>query len=77
MRKRKIGIVTSDKPNKTVVVRITSYAKHPLYKKYIRKRTSVYAHDEKNQYKSGEKVLLEQTRPISKLKRWRVIGRIK
>jgi small subunit ribosomal protein S17 len=77
MRKRKIGIVTSDKPNKTVVVWITSYAKHPLYKKYIRKRTSVYAHDEKNQYKSGEKVLLEQTRPISKLKRWRVIGRIK
>jgi small subunit ribosomal protein S17 len=77
VRKRRIGIVTSDKPNKTVVVRIISYAKHPLYKKYVRKRTSVYAHDEKNQYKPGEKVMLEQTRPISKLKRWRVIRRIK
>lgn len=77
MRRRKIGTVTSDKPNKTVVVRITDYTKHPLYKKYVRKRTSVYAHDEKNQCKSGDKVLLEETRPISKMKRWRVIRRIK
>lgn len=77
VRRRKIGIVTSDKPNKTVVVRITDYSKHPLYKKYVRKRTSVYAHDEKNQYKSGDKVLLEETRPTSKTKRWRVIRRVK
>ena len=77
MRRRKIGIVTSDKPNKTVVVRITDYTKHPLYKKYIRKRTSVYAHDEKNEFKSGDKVLLEETRPTSKMKRWRVIRRVK
>lgn len=77
MRRRKTGTVTSDKPDKTVVVRITNYSKHPLYKKYVRKRTSVYAHDEKNEYKEGEKVLLEETRTISKLKRWRVVRRIK
>lgn len=77
MRRRKTGKVTSDKPDKTVVVRITNYQKHPLYKKYIRKRTSVYAHDEKNEYKLGDKVLIEETRPLSKLKRWRVIRRIK
>lgn len=77
MRRRKTGKVTSDKPDKTVVVRITNYAKHPLYKKYIRKRTSVYAHDEKNEYKPGDKVLIEETRPLSKLKRWRVIRRVK
>jgi small subunit ribosomal protein S17 len=77
VRRRKIGTVTSDKANKTVVVRITNYAKHPLYKKYVRKRTSVYAHDENNEFKTGDKVLLEETRPLSKLKRWRVIRRIK
>lgn len=77
MRRRKIGTVTSDKPGKTVVVRITTYDRHPLYKKYIRKRTTVYAHDEKNEYKTGEKILIEETRPLSKLKRWRVIRRVR
>lgn len=77
MRRRRTGIVTSDKSDKTIAVRITTYDKHPLYKKYIRKRTKVYAHDAKNEYKAGDKVLIEQTRPISKLKRWRVIRRIK
>jgi small subunit ribosomal protein S17 len=77
VRRRKIGIVTSDKPDKTIVVRITTYDKHPLYKKYVRKRTKVYAHDAKNEYKAGDKVMIEQTRPISKLKRWRVIRRIR
>ena len=77
MRRRRTGIVTSDKADKTIAVRITTYDKHPLYKKYIRKRTKVYAHDAKNEYKAGDKVLIEQTRPISKLKRWRVIRRIK
>lgn len=77
MRRRKVGTVTSDKPDKTVVVRITTYDKHPLYKKYIRKRTRVYAHDAKNEYKLGDKVMIEETRPLSKLKRWRVIRRVK
>ena len=74
MRKRKVGVVISDKPQKTVVVRIMNYAKHPLYKKYIKKYTKVYAHDEKNECKVGEKVMIEETRPISKLKRWRVVA---
>jgi small subunit ribosomal protein S17 len=76
MAKTKIGIVVSDKPDKTVIVKITNYEKHPLYKKYIRKTTKVYAHDEKNECKVGEKVMLEPTRPLSKLKRWRVVRKI-
>lgn len=76
MPKRKVGVVMSDKAQKTVTVRITNYVKHPLYKKYIRKITKVYAHDEKNECKVGEKVLLEETRPLSKKKRWRVIRRV-
>ena len=76
MRRRKIGIVVSDKPQKTVVVKITNFAKHPLYKKYVRKITKVYVHDEKNECKVGEKVMIEATRPLSKLKRWRVVRKI-
>ena len=76
MRKRKVGVVISDKPQKTVIVQIMNYVKHPLYKKYIRRFSKVYAHDEKNECKAGEKVVIEQTRPLSKLKRWRVIRRV-
>jgi small subunit ribosomal protein S17 len=76
MRKRKIGVVISDKPQKTVIVQIMNYVKHPLYKKYIRRFTKVYAHDEKNECKVGEKVMVEETRPLSKLKHWRVIRRV-
>jgi small subunit ribosomal protein S17 len=53
-----------------------NYVKHPLYKKYIRRFTKVYAHDEKNECKVGEKVMVEETRPLSKLKHWRVIRRV-
>jgi len=76
MRKRKIGVVVGDKPQKTVIVQMTNYVKHPLYKKYVRRLTKVYAHDEKNDCKIGEKVILEESRPLSKLKRWRVIRRL-
>ena len=76
MHKRKVGIVVSDKPQKTIIVKITNYVLHQRYKKYIRKNTKVHAHDEKNEYKTGEKVLIEATRPLSKLKRWRVIRRV-
>ncbi|MGB9722072.1 MAG: 30S ribosomal protein S17 [bacterium] len=76
MPKTKVGIVLSDKMQKTVVVKLMRYVKHPLYKKYIRKKTKVYAHDEKNECKVGDKVLIEQTRPLSKLKRWRVLRKI-
>ncbi|MCK4672421.1 MAG: 30S ribosomal protein S17 [Candidatus Stahlbacteria bacterium] len=76
MRRKKIGIIISNKAQKTVVVKITNYVKHPLYKKYIRKLTKVYAHDEKDECKIGEKVMIEATRPLSKLKHWRVIRKM-
>jgi small subunit ribosomal protein S17 len=76
MRKRKVGVVIGDKPQKTVIVQIMNYVKHPLYKKYIRRFTKVYVHDEKNECKVGEKVMIEETRPLSKLKRWRIIRRV-
>lgn len=76
MRKRKVGTVIGDKPNKTIIVKITHFIKHPLYKKYIRRNTKVYVHDEKNEYKKGDKVMIEATRPLSKFKRWRVIKRM-
>ncbi len=76
MPKTKVGTVVSDKMQKTIVVKLMRYVKHPLYKKYLRKATKVYVHDEKNEYKVGDKVLIEQTRPLSKLKRWRVIRKI-
>ncbi len=76
MPKTKVGTVVSDKMQKTIVVKLMRYVKHPLYKKYLKKSTKVYVHDEKNEYKIGDKVLIEQTRPLSKLKRWRVIRKI-
>ncbi len=76
MHRRKIGIIVSDKPQKTVVVKITNYVKHPLYKKYVKQITKVYAHDEKDECQVGEKVLIEATKPLSKLKRWRVIRKM-
>lgn len=76
MPKRQVGFVISNKPDKTVVVKITRYVKHPLYKKYVRKNSKVYVHDEKNEFKEGEKVMIEATRPLSKSKRWRVVRRM-
>ena len=72
--KRKVltGVVASDKMEKTVVVMVNRLVLHPVYKKYIRKRTKVKAHDEKNECHIGDKVLLIETRPLSKEKRWRV-----
>jgi small subunit ribosomal protein S17 len=61
---------------KTVVVVVEKFQFHPKLKKYRRFHTTVYAHDEKNDCKIGDKVLLMETRPISKLKRWRVIKKI-
>jgi len=72
--KRKIltGVVWSDKMDKTVIVMVNRLVLHPVYKKYIRKRKKVRAHDEKNECRIGDKVLLIETRPLSKEKRWRV-----
>ena len=71
-RKTLTGVVSSDKMDKTIVVMVNRLVLHPVYKKYIRKRTKVKAHDEKNACHIGDKVLLTETRPLSKEKRWRV-----
>ncbi|MFP4475899.1 MAG: 30S ribosomal protein S17 [Desulfatibacillaceae bacterium] len=71
-RKRLIGTVVSDKMDKTVVVTIDRFVKHPLYKKYVRRRVRYSAHDEANTCGVGDRVLITETRPLSKSKRWRV-----
>jgi len=72
MIKSVIGKVLSNKMNKTVVVQIERKVLYPKYKKYIKTRTKLYAHDEKSEAKIGDQVVLIETRPLSKLKRWRV-----
>jgi len=66
------GFVVSDKMDKTVVVEGSRLVKHPVYKKLVKRRARYKAHDEKNQCKIGDKVLIVETRPLSKDKRWRV-----
>lgn len=72
-RKVMRGTVTSNKMQKTVVVQVDRKVKHPLYEKFISKRTKLYAHDENNEAKVGDVVEVTQTRPLSKLKNWRVL----
>ncbi len=67
------GTIVSDKTDKTVVVRVERRVKHPLYGKIIRRSKKYHAHDEDNAFKEGQIVRIEETRPISKLKTWRVI----
>ncbi len=67
-----MGTVISDKMDKTVVVQVERMVKHRLYKKYIRRRNKFAAHDENNSCKIGDKVLITESRPLSKSKRWRV-----
>jgi small subunit ribosomal protein S17 len=73
MRKQIIGKVVSSKMMKTIVVVSETLRKHRLYKKYYRHRTKYYVHDEKNLAKVGDQVVIEATRPLSKLKRWRLV----
>jgi small subunit ribosomal protein S17 len=72
-RKTRLGEVIGDKTEKTVIVAVDTPKKHPLYKKTIRRIVKYYAHDEKKQCKVGDTVRIEETRPLSKLKRWRVV----
>ncbi len=72
LAKTRVGVVVSDKMDKSVIVEVTRTVAHPLYKKYIRKRTRFMAHDEMNEFKPGDKVRLIESRPLSKRKRWRV-----
>lgn len=70
------GTVVSDKGDKTVVVKVERKVKHPLYAKIIRRSKKYHAHDEENAYREGETVRIEETRPMSKLKTWRVLDRV-
>jgi small subunit ribosomal protein S17 len=71
-RKTRIGLVVSDRMDKTVVVSIEKMVKHTKYKKFIRQRVKYKAHDEANDCKIGDRVLIEETRPLSREKRWMV-----
>jgi small subunit ribosomal protein S17 len=70
------GVIVSDKGEKTVVVNVERKVKHPLYGKIIRRSKKYHAHDEGNEFKTGETVRIEETAPISKLKTWRVVDRV-
>jgi small subunit ribosomal protein S17 len=71
-----IGTVVSDKTDKTVTVQVERKVKHPLYGKIIRRSKKYHAHDEANEYKPGDTVRIEETRPISKTKTWKVLDRV-
>ena len=76
-RKIRTGQVISDKMNKTIIVRVMRLSKHPLYNRIIKRHNKFKVHDEKNQAKTGNLVKIEETRPLSKHKRWRLIEIIK
>ena len=71
-----IGTVTSDKTDKTVTVKVERKVKHPLYGKIIRRSKKYHAHDENNEFAMGDTVRIEETKPISKTKTWKVIDRV-
>ena len=73
LRKTRVGMVVSDKMDKTVVVAIVDNVKHPLYKKIVKRTVRLKAHDENNACKVGDRVEVMETRPLSKDKRWRVV----
>lgn len=73
LRKTRVGLVSSDKMDKTIVVAVTEMVRHPLYKKYIKRTFKLKAHDEENACKIGDKVRVMETRPLSKDKRWRLL----
>lgn len=72
-RQTKIGRVVSNKMEKTIVVRVDYLKSHPLYRKIIRKTNKFHAHDEHNECQIGDQVRIEETRPLSKTKRWRLV----
>ena len=73
LRKTRVGIVTSDKMDKTIVVSIVDNVKHPLYGKIVKRTYKLKAHDENNDCKIGDRVKVMETRPLSKDKRWRLV----
>ena len=73
LRKTKTGTVSRVKMNKTITVAVERKVKHPIYGKFVKKTTKFHAHDEKNEAKPGDVVKIEETRPLSKTKRWRLV----
>lgn len=73
MRKIRIGVVSSNKMDKTVTVAVERKVKHPIYGKFVKKTTKFHAHDEKNECSIGDVVKIMETRPLSKTKRWRLV----
>ncbi len=74
LRKTRVGIVVSDKMDKTIVVAVEQKVKHPLYKKYVMRTKKLKAHDENNECGIGDKVMVMETRPLSKDKNWRLVN---
>lgn len=72
-RRQRIGVVTSDKMDKTITVSIVKKVEHPKYKKYVKRSTKVKAHDEKREAHLGDRVEIMETRPLSKTKCWRLV----
>ena len=73
LRKERTGVVVSNKMDKTIVVAVESKEKHPIYGKFVKKTTKFVAQDEKNECDEGDTVLIMETRPLSKTKRWRLV----
>jgi small subunit ribosomal protein S17 len=73
LRKVRIGVVTSNKMDKTITVSIERRVPHPIYRKYFKKTTKLMAHDEKNECQIGDRVRIMETRPLSSKKRWRLV----
>ena len=73
VKKTRVGVVVSDKMTKTIVVEVERRVPHPQFKKIVRKTTKYYAHDEEEKAKVGDKVLIQESRPLSKLKRWTLL----
>ena len=73
LRKTRIGVVVSDKMDKTITIAIERKVSHPIYKKYYKKTTKLMAHDENRECKLGDKVKVMETRPLSKNKKWRLV----
>ena len=73
LRKTRQGIVISNRMDKTITVQIDRTMQHPLYSKIVHKRAKLYAHDENNEAGIGDKVMVMETRPLSKMKRWRLV----
>jgi len=73
LRKIRVGVVTSNKMEKTITVAVERKVKHPIYGKFVKKTTRFHAHDEKNECSIGDTVKIMETRPLSKTKRWRLV----